>query len=395
MSEVHKNKLLIAAAGSGKTRYLVEQAFNTPTTEKVLISTYTRSNAQEIKDRLREKNRDKTGQDIVPSNILVEEWFTFLLRHGVRPFKATMDKRLKYKRIGFKLSNVRSGAKNKDKNIYWGEEENLLRFYFGKNYRIFSDKISKFIYVCNEKTEGGFTDRISTYFDKIFIDEVQDLAGWDLEIVKLFFESRSNVELVGDPRQTVYLTNHAAKHPNYKNGKIDDFVKEKCKKCNVAFDSESLNRTHRNDHKIASFSSKLYPTYKQTVSCDCAECRTLTPKQRGVYVIREDDIEDLLKIDTGLETKLLRFKNSNKEEMNFGLAKGLTFDRVIIYPTDSIVDWIKGGDDLKDTTRAKFYVALTRSRYSSFIVCDYLNKENFIDGIGFFTEKDTQTCLFV
>jgi DNA helicase-2/ATP-dependent DNA helicase PcrA len=112
-------------------------------------------------------------------------------------------------------------------------------------------------------------------------------------------------------------------------------------------------------------------------------------------VIREDDIEDLLKIDTGLETKVLRFKNSNKEEMNFGLAKGLTFDRVIIYPTDSIVDWIKGGDDLKDTTRAKFYVALTRSRYSSFIVCDYLNKENFIDGIGFFTEKDTQTCLFV
>jgi len=396
MKDENKNHLLIAAAGSGKTRYLVEEALKTPVSERVLITTYTKSNAQEIRGRLREKNLEINGCNIVPNNVVVEEWFTFLLKHGVRPFKSVIDNDLKYKRIGFKLSVERSGVKvkSKEKTIYWGEEENLFRYYFGKDYRIFSDKISKFIYVCDEKTNNGFINRISKYFDKIFIDEIQDLAGWDLEIVKLFFESEAKVVLVGDPRQTVYLTNHAAKYPNYRNGKIDDFVKKECKKCEVFIDDQTLNKTHRNTEKIAKLSSTLFPAYNPTISCDCVDCRPLEPTHKGVFVIRKEDIDKLLKTDTYMSTKVLRFKNSTKDEMNVGISKGLSFDRVIIYPTESIVDWLKGKDKLKDGTRAKFYVALTRSRYSSFIVCDYLNKGEFIDGVEFFSDENTQNGLF-
>ena len=44
-------------------------------------------------------------------------------------------------------------------------------------------------------------DRISRIFSHILVDEVQDLAGYDLELLKLFLKSCSSVLLVGDPRQ--------------------------------------------------------------------------------------------------------------------------------------------------------------------------------------------------
>ena len=45
----------------------------------------------------------------------------------------------------------------------------------------------------------------------IFIDEVQDLAGSDLELIKLLFKTNSNTTLVGDPRQVTYLTHNEKK----------------------------------------------------------------------------------------------------------------------------------------------------------------------------------------
>ena len=397
MNENCDNLLLIAAAGSGKTRFLVERAL-ADIDKKTLITTYTRSNSEEIRRKIREKNKDLTGENSIPPNIVIEEWFTFLLRHGVRPLKSFLSKDLRYKQVGFRLVNERSGAKNKEKNIYWGEEENLLRFYFGKGYRIFSDKISKFVYECNKVSNGCFTERISTYFDNVYIDEVQDLAGWDLEILKLLFKSNAKTILVGDPRQTVYLTHHDKKHPKYKNGKIDDFVREECKQDNVCVDYEILNKTHRNNVEIAQVSSKLYPTYPETGVCDCRECRASSSARRGVFLIRGKDIPKLQSEDPHLDIKILRFRESSEEEMNVGVSKGLTFDRVIIYPTKNIVDWIimrKKAGELAYPTRAKFYVALTRARHAVFVVYDYSGTETLADGVRIFDESDTQVRLLL
>ena len=68
-----------------------------------------------------------------------------------------------------------------------------------------------------------------------------------------------------------------------------------------------------------------------------------------------------------------------KFALNFGVAKGLTFDRTIVYPTSSMADWIFNNNiQLSETTRAKFYVALTRARISVAIVVpdDRLQKIN-------------------
>ena len=67
---VTHEKLMIAAAGAGKTTYLVNQASEV-CDGKVLITTFTIENSVEIKKKLTNK------YGFIPSNIIVKTWFDF------------------------------------------------------------------------------------------------------------------------------------------------------------------------------------------------------------------------------------------------------------------------------------------------------------------------------
>lgn len=56
---------------------------------------------------------------------------------------------------------------------------------FPKWIQNYSDKLSKFVFKY-EKSKGVVFDRLSRIYNYIFIDEVQDLAGYDLELIKAF-----------------------------------------------------------------------------------------------------------------------------------------------------------------------------------------------------------------
>lgn len=73
--------------------------------------------------------------------------------------------------------------------------------------------------------------------------------------------------------------------------------------------------------------------------------------------------------------------NDKYEVINMGESKGLTYDRVLIYPTGTMKNWIKNhSKNLKPKTRSQFYVAITRAKYSVGIVFDYNEKTN-IEGV--------------
>ena len=74
------NQVLIAAAGSGKTTYLVKKALEL-TDSQLLITTYTLANEKEIIKKFVELN------NCIPKNITIQPWFSFLLQHGVRPYQ--------------------------------------------------------------------------------------------------------------------------------------------------------------------------------------------------------------------------------------------------------------------------------------------------------------------
>ena len=94
------NRLIIAAAGSGKTTYLVRQAMQQ--SDSVLITTYTIANELEIRKKIVELN------GFVPHNVTIQTWYSFLLQHGVRPFQGVV---LDDKINGMILVNEKSGKK--------------------------------------------------------------------------------------------------------------------------------------------------------------------------------------------------------------------------------------------------------------------------------------------
>lgn len=349
---------MIAAAGAGKTTYLVNEALAIAD-ETVLITTYTEANALEIKKKIIKEH------GCVPKNITIQTWFSFLLQHGVRPYQGYIyEKSI----TGMILVNTASGINYIGRNgpVLYKESEEPEKFYFTHGNKIYSDKISKFVCTIDKKSSGAVVSRLSRIYKHIFIDEVQDLAGYDLEIIKLLLNSDSNLLMVGDPRQVTYLTHHPKKHKKYIDGKIKDFILKECNKLKCEIDETSLNRSLRNNKVICSFAAQLYPDYPEPKANDHEETG-----HDGIFILREQDVEQYLEI---YSPTLLRWDRKVRvderfEVINFGESKGLTFDRTLIYPTTPLKKWLcDTSTSLNATTRAKCYVALTRAKYSMAIV---------------------------
>lgn len=367
------NKLIIAAAGAGKTTFIVNEALNQKE-GNVLITTYTRANEEEIRKKVIEINK------CIPENITIQTWFSFLLQHGVRPYQGCLfEKNIK----GMILVNKQSAFRYKHRNgfsVYY-KEEDTQKHYFTDTFKIYSDKLSKFVFRCNQKSGGAVIDRLSRIYSHIFIDEVQDLAGYDLELLKLLFGSDSNINMVGDPRQVTYLTHNESKFKKYRDGRIKDFIQNKCKGSNCEIDEETLNLSHRNNELICSFSSKLYPNFEP-----CTSNQNDVTKHDGIFLLRKQDVEKYLEAynPTQLRHSIKTEVNKSYKTLNFGDSKGLTFDRVLIYPTELFIKWIIDNNyNLKPTSRSKFYVAITRARYSVGIIYDF-DSSLEIEGVKFY-----------
>lgn len=345
-----KNCLIIAAAGSGKTTLLVEMALANPNAS-ILITTYTEANEAEIRKKFVEK------RGCVPSHVWIQTWFSFLIYHGVKPFQGGfLDQEIK----GLDLVNTMS-----TKGV---PENNKQKYYLNKNCKVYSDKLSKLAVRCNEFSCGMVTDRLSRIYSHIYVDEVQDLAGYDLDFLKLLFGTTIKVVLVGDPRQVTYLTHHENRYGKYKQGKIKNFVQNECGQLNVEIDEYTLQGSFRNNEMICNIADQLYPEFNPTIS---RQERKST--HDGVFIVNTIDKDKYLDYfkPVQLRNNISKVVSSKCPVHNFGAAKGLDFDRVLIYPTVEMVKWISNRHTvLKEETKAKFYVALTRARYSAAIICD-------------------------
>jgi len=382
---MNENSLIIAAAGSGKTTHLANEALARD--ESILILTYTLSNEDVIKKRLFQKS------GCIPPNVTVQTWFSFLLQHGVRPYQGCLDDSLYEQEIkGMILVNKQSGLRFNGKKgpVYWGEKD-FNKHYFTNDHKIYSDKISKFICKLNEESNGAVIRRLSCIYEHIFIDEVQDLAGHDLELLKLLFASTISILLVGDPRQVTYLTHPERKYAKYKNGNIREFVESELgKHITCEIDETTLGKSHRCCQTICEYSSRLYPNFPEAMSCSC--CGESKIDHQGVFLIEKKQLHKYVKIFSVMQLRWDRKTNvlPSIRVMNFGEAKGETFDRVLIYPTEDMATWIKDNSaKLTDGARAKFYVALTRARYSVAIVMDDEDDTDYA-GVKKWGTKETQ-----
>ena len=164
------NKVIIATAGSRKTTHLVEEALSLPD-KKILILTYTIDNLKQIKEFFIQKNGG------VPQNVTVQSWFSFLLTDCVRPYQNYVYDKKRIKTICF----------IQGRSSQWVKKTNVEKYYFQNGDRIFTDKISEFACRCNEESKGFVIDRLECIYDSIFIDEIQDLAGYDFDFLEVLF----------------------------------------------------------------------------------------------------------------------------------------------------------------------------------------------------------------
>ena len=353
------NKLIVASAGAGKTTFIVNEALKNPK-EKCLITTFTQANEREIRDKIISVN------GTIPSNVTVKTWFSFLIQHGAKPYQGGVyEKRIK----GLILFNGRSGIKycNGRWPVYYSEGKEFEQHYFSKDGKIYSDKLAKFVIRCNKQHKGLVLQRLSRCFDHIFIDEVQDLSGYDLEILKELFASGCNTLLVGDPRQGTYSTSNAAKNKKFSKSKIMLFFESVPE--GLEIDDKTFTVNHRCVQEICRISNKLFPDLPPSESGN-----NVTTGHDGVILVKPCDVDRYLERFSPLQLRdrVTKKVNLNYRVLNFGISKGLTFERVLIYPTKPMFKWIKDNTaNLELTSRSNFYVALTRAEQSVAIVCEY------------------------
>lgn len=351
------NKLILAGAGTGKTTYIVNEALKN--TERVLITTFTIKCRDEIKDKILEIN------GYIPKNIIIQTWFSFLLEHGIYPYKKSLNIT---KVNGLCFVDGKSGFRYLTQNkkpVYYGEKD-FKKYYFDDLDRIYSDKISKLVLKIDDASKGLVFSRINKVFKKIYIDEVQDMVGYDLEIIKRMANFDNKLIIVGDPRQNVYNTHCDSKYTKYSNGKIDLFVKKECS--NFVIDDTTLHICRRCHKDIVDFCNIYYKEYIALESLEkpFEECQ-------GVYVVRTRDLEDYL---TKYKPVQLRYSkktkvNSNFRSINYRNAKGCTFKRTIIYPTNDMKEYLKNGKKIPNiSTKNAIYVALSRAIDSVAFVYD-------------------------
>jgi DNA helicase-2/ATP-dependent DNA helicase PcrA len=191
------NRILLASAGSGKSSAVVREACDCPQIRLALI-TYTTNNVSE----LRLKTYETTG--VIPPHIVISSWYAFLLRHFVRPYQRCLH-----------LPRISRIYFTAGPSAQYSKETNVLKHYFVAPGKIYGDKVSKFSCEIIKQTQGLPLRRLEQIFDRIYVDECQDLAGYDLELLESLMKSRVSLVLAGDHRQATYSTNPSPKNKKF------------------------------------------------------------------------------------------------------------------------------------------------------------------------------------
>lgn len=218
---------------------------------------------------------------------------------------------------------------------------------------------------CEAKSPQAVTARLEQIYTDVFIDEFQDLAGWDFEVIRMLLQSGIRVTLVGDPRQHIYSTNPAQKNKQYLGIGVVDLVDKWAidELCSI----EHMSATHRCNGTICEFSNTLWPGMEAM-----SPLRIDTTAHDGVFLVAKNLVKEYIERFTPQILRHDRRVNTfGYDALNFGLSKGLQFPRVLIFPTNPIKKFLQSSDlSHVEKSRDKLHVAVTRAWHSVAFVFD-------------------------
>lgn len=202
----------IAGAGAGKTyglaKSLIEHIKACTNHKKTFALTYTNTATVKIEQEIIKQN------GFIPPNLCIQTVHSFLLNEIIYPFSSfTLGDIYNDASIMILPSDVR--FKNwhikqlKNKNIIHADSVYSIAK------QILDEKVSKHNTIAKRAKVKRLLVILENCFDKIFIDEVQDLDSDALRIFEVLGSNGIDVYMIGDPKQAI-------KYPKA----FDDFIVE-------------------------------------------------------------------------------------------------------------------------------------------------------------------------
>ena len=347
MQSTISDKLIIASAGSGKTTYICKQALTrvNNSSSTVLLLTYTNRGKEAL-----EENIKKYNHGILHDQIKINTWHSFLFNECIRPYQTAL----------YEVNQLQGISYSKTHNNFNRNRKGTPERYITTEHKIDSNLLSELAIELNSRTNGKVIQRLANIYNSIFIDEIQDMAGYDINLFKQLIQSSISTIFVGDPKQTTFSTTNATKNKNLSGSSIEKAFEEEFQ--NNQIEKTIKNETQRFNQDISAIANTIDPTFPTIVSS-----LTCNYAYDGVFFLLEQDAQDYYNYFTPV---LLRYDKRTKITIhhnpehvyNFGASKGLTFDRVIILPNKVLLDYL--GQKTKLNAPAKYYIAVTRPKYS-------------------------------
>lgn len=342
-----KNTIKISAAGSGKTYKICHDALNVVSNgcKKVLIVTYTNRGENAVETEIRKQNKG-----VLHPQIAIKTWYRFLLSDAIKPYQRYI---------------TGGGSYNVLKGIDYSQTFGSINFqrkgtrarYLTKAGNVISNQASELACFLDEKSDGKIINRLSEIYSNIYFDEVQDLAGYDIELLKLLLDSDISITCCGDNKQATFSTHNAKKNKNQTGKNIWQFFGSLE---NVEIEKNLASRRFNQD--ICCFANRIFP-----IGDPITTIMDEKTEHDGVFLISEDDVEAY---NQQYHPQVLRYDAKTVIEkyhaVNFGACKGETFDRVLIFPNGPLTNFVMKGTVLNSPE--KYYVGVTRPRYSIALV---------------------------
>jgi hypothetical protein len=336
------NRLTLAVAGGRKTQSIVDACARAPAGRRILVLTYTQRNQGELAHRLATRGP-------LAAKVDVQGWFSFLLGHLVRPY------------LPCTFPGRRLNGLNFD-----GDPGRLVkgaRRFLDTSGRAYKRHLARLAHMTIESSDGAAIDRVARIYDHIWIDEVQDLNGYDLEILIALMAAKVDLHMVGDIRQAILQTNtQDPKNKQFKGVNIKTWFDEQARKKRL--EVFQTTTTWRCNPEIATFADSIFdPTWgfspTESRNHDAAD-------HSGILAVDAAEAEAYAAAHSPLclRYSVASWKQVDLPFINIGLAKGMGSDHVLIAPTNAMLAFIESGKPLEVSAACSLYVAVTRARHS-------------------------------
>lgn len=342
MQSLSNNHAIIAVAGARKTQSIIDEALS-DSSQRTLVTTYTTENLRQIVSRI----QAHTG--VLPPHVRVAGWFSFLLSEAIRPYQHSV----------FGQTGIVRGL-NFEGQRHRFARRGTREYYLDRNRDVYRGGMSDLACYANDRSGGDAIGRLEDIYDRILIDEVQDLVGYDLDFLDLLFASRIVITVVGDPRQYMLATNQGSRYKKYRGVGLVNWFNERLSYCH----REDRTVSARCHQGICDFASALFPELPALT----AESDAVTGHDGIHFIVPGAVHEYVAKYRPAILRHSKVAATMGYPAMNIGVAKGSTFDRVLIFPTRPMQQYLRHRDISKLKSPERLYVAVTRARHSACFV---------------------------